>query len=99
METKKLTRPIWNKSTATNLLSQNPPPSVIHTGDGPGTPYDLGLEDMQARMSRPESVASHRGMRHVVSHYLSSSQKLNSNTRDPAGAKTPQMPTRNGAVT
>ncbi|KAJ3415315.1 hypothetical protein HDV05_005185 [Chytridiales sp. JEL 0842] len=28
-------RPGWNKSTATNVLNQAPPPSVIHIGDNP----------------------------------------------------------------
>ena len=31
------TKPSWNKSTTTNLLSQNPPPSVIHIGESQHT--------------------------------------------------------------
>ncbi|KAJ3037655.1 hypothetical protein HDV00_001460 [Rhizophlyctis rosea] len=58
-EKKKRARPIWNPSTITNLLSQKAPPSVIHTGDGPGIPYDPAMEEaLVSKTPRPESALS-----------------------------------------
>ncbi|KAI9101748.1 hypothetical protein DFS34DRAFT_428635 [Phlyctochytrium arcticum] len=67
-------KPTWNISTTTKLLSQHPPASVIHIGDGGNAPFISDDEERRARVEatikpkRRTKTQVHEKCKHRVDH-------------------------------